>query len=111
MTFSVVINCLDKLFTFCGTPCFAHLNNCPAFVSNEFRCYLLSRGIASSKTSIYHPFGNGQVEKGVDAVWKAVKLGLKTFKLSISRWKLVFDYAFHAIRSLLCVATNETLLD
>ena len=33
---------------------------------------------------------------------------LKTLKLTISRWKLVLDDALHAIRSLLCVATNVT---
>ena len=106
MTSSVVINCFDKLFTLCGTPCFVHSDNGPAFVSSEFRRYLLTRGIASSKSSIYHPSGNGQVKKCVGTVWKALKLCLKTLKLPISRWELVLDNALHAICSLLCVATN-----
>ena len=79
MTSSVVSNCLDKLFTLCGTPCFVHLDNSPAFVSSEFRRYLLNSGIASSKTSIYHPSGNGQAEKCAGIVWKAIELCLKTF--------------------------------
>ena len=108
MTSSVVITCFDKLFTLCGTPCFVHSDNGPAFVSSEFRRYLLHKGIASSKTSIYHPSGNGQVEKCVGTVWKAIKLCLKTLKLPISRRKLVLDNALHAIRFLLCVATNVT---
>ena len=33
---------------------------------------------------------------------------MKTLKLPISRWKLVLDNALHAIRSLLCIATNVT---
>ena len=86
MTSSVVINCLDTLFTLCRTPCFVHSDNGPAFVSSEFRRYLLNRGIASSKSSIYHPCGNGQVEKCVGTVWKAIKLCLKTLKLPSSRW-------------------------
>ena len=65
-------------------------------------------GIASSKSSIYHPSGNGQVEKCVGTVWKAIKLCLKTLKLPISCWELVLDNALHAICSLLCVVTNVT---
>ena len=80
----------------------------PAFVSSGFKRYLLNRGIASSKSSIYHPSGNGQVEKCVGTVWKVIKLCLKTLKLPISRWEIVLDNALHAIRSLLCVATNVT---
>ena len=68
MTSSVVINCLDKLFTLCDKPCFAHLDNGPAFVSSEFRRYLPNRGIASNKSSIYHPSVNDQVEKCVGTV-------------------------------------------
>ena len=45
MTSSVEINCLDKLFTLCGTPCFVHSDNGPAFVSSEFRRYLLNRAL------------------------------------------------------------------
>ena len=108
MTSSVLINCLDKLFTLCDTPCLVHSDNGLAFVSSKFRRYLLNRGIASSKSSIYHPSGNGQVEKCVGIVWKGIKLCLKTLKLPISRWELVLDNALHAIRSLLCVATNVT---
>ena len=85
-----------------------HSDNGPTFVSGEFRRYLLNRGIVSSKSSINHPSGNGQVEKCVGTVWKAIKLCLKTSKLPISRWELVLDNTLHAIRSLLCVATNVT---
>ena len=108
MTSSVVSNCLDKLFTLCGTPCFVHSDNGLALVSSEFRHYLLNMGIASNKTSIYHPSRNGQVEKCVGTVWKAKKLCLKTFKLPISRWELVLDNVLHAICSLLCITTNAT---
>ena len=78
MTSSVAINYHDKLFTLCGTPCVVHSDNGLAFVSSKFRRYLLNRGIASSKFSIYHPSGNGQVEKCVGIVCKAIKLCLKT---------------------------------
>ena len=105
MTSCVVINCLDKLFILCGTSCFVHSDNDPTFVSSEFRRYLLNRGITSNKSSIYHSSGNGQVEKCVGTVRKAIKLCLKR---PISRWELVLDIALRAIRSLLCVGTNVT---
>ena len=59
MTTSTVIECLDKLFTLCGTPEFIHSDNGPAFIFHQFTSYLLQRGISSSKSSIYHPSGNG----------------------------------------------------
>ena len=68
MTSSVVINCLDKLFTLRGTPYFVHSNNGSAFVSSEFRRYFLNRGIASSKCTIYHSSGNGQIEEYIGTV-------------------------------------------
>ena len=37
MTSSVVVNCLDNLFTLCGTPCLVHSDTGPAIVSSKFR--------------------------------------------------------------------------
>ena len=62
MTTSTVIECLEKLFTLCGTTGFIHSDNGSAFISHEFTSYLLQKGISSSKSSIYHPCGNGQAE-------------------------------------------------
>ena len=68
----------------------------------------MKRGIASSKSSIYHPAGNGQAERTVGTVWRAVQLALKTCQLPISRYETVLDNVLHSISSLLCVATNCT---
>ena len=105
---STVIQCLDKLFSLTGTPSFVHSDNATSFASHEFKQYLLRRGIASSKCSIYHPAGNGQAEKTVGTVWKAIQLALQTFNLPLSRYESVLDDVLHSIRSLLCVATNST---
>ena len=81
---STYIGCLDKLFAICVTPRFIHSNNGPCLVSQEFRDYLLRRGISSSKSSVYHPSGNGQTERTVQTVWKTMKLALQAAKLPSS---------------------------
>jgi len=67
-----------------------------------------SEGITSSSSSIYHPPGNGQTEKTVGAVWKAVQLALKNHDLPLSHWEVVLEDVLHSVRSLLCTATNTT---
>ena len=108
MTSSTVIQCLEKLFTLCGTPNFIHTDNGTAFISRDFKQYLLHRGIASSKSSIYHPSGNGQAERTVGTVWKSIQLALKNDALPQSNYEAVLDNVLHSMRSLLCVATNTT---
>ena len=108
MTTSTVIGCLDKLFAICGTPGFIHSDNGPCFVSQEFRDYLLRRGISSSKSSVYHPSGNGQAERTVQTVWKTIKLALHAAKLPSSHWEVVLADCLHSMRSLLCTSTNAT---
>ena len=68
----------------------------------------MSRGIASSISSIYHPVGNGQCEKTVSTVWKTIQLALQTRSLPLSQHENVLDDVLHCIRSLLCVSTNST---
>ena len=108
MTTSTVMQCLDQIFTLCGTPGFIHSDNGSCFTSQEFKTYLIRRGISSSKSSIYHPTGNGQVERTVQTVWKTVQLAVKEAKLSHTQWEAVLADSLHAIRSLLCTATNVT---
>jgi len=72
MTAPTIKRCLDKFFALCGKAGFVHPDNGPAFVSGDFKKYLLRRGTESSSSSIYHPTGNGQAEKTVGTVWKAV---------------------------------------
>jgi len=108
MTTSTVIKCLDRLFALCGTAGFVHSDNGPAFVSKEFKTYLFERGIASSTSSVYHPSGNGQAEKTVGTVWKAIQLALKSLDLPPSHWEVVLEDVLHSMRSLLCTATNTT---
>ena len=108
MTTSTVTQCLDQIFTLCGTAGFIHSDNGPCFVSQEFKTYLRRRGISSSKSSIYHPVGNGQAERTVQTVWKTIQLAMKEANLSLMQWEAVLADSLHSIRSLLCTATNVT---
>ena len=108
MTTWTVTKCLDQIFILSGTSSFVHSNNAPSFCSHEFKTYLTSRGISSSKSSIYNPAGNGKAEKTVQTVWKKIQLALKSYNLPLSRWESVLAEVLHSIRSLLCTKTNAT---
>lgn len=79
-----------------------------AFMSAELKSFLLSKGIATSRSTPYNPKGNGQVERYNGIIWKAVTLALKSRGLDSKRWEEVLPDVLHSIRSLLCTATNCT---
>ena len=108
MDADTVIACLTQLFPLFGLCSYIHSDRGPAFMSSELVSFLHNKGIGVSKKSIYNPRGNGQCEKFNDTIWCAVKLALKNSDLSLSKWVCVLPDALHAIRSLLCTATNET---
>ena len=108
MTRSTVIGCLDKLFAICGTPIFVQSDNGPCFFSQEFKDYLLRRRISCSKSSVYHPSGNGQAEWIIQTVWKTIKLALQAANLPSSHWEAALADCLHSTRSLLCTAANAT---
>ncbi|CAB4035659.1 retrovirus-related Pol poly from transposon [Paramuricea clavata] len=107
MQSSTVIMCLNQLFSLCGMPNYIHSDLGTSFLSRELKDYLTKRGIATSRTTPYHPIGNGQVERYNGIIWKAV-LALRSANLPDSRWELVLADALHSIRSLLCTSTNAT---
>ena len=55
-----VIKCLNQLFSLCGTPSYIHSDRGASFLSNEMKEYLSQKGIATSRTTPYHPIGNSQ---------------------------------------------------
>ena len=64
--------------------------------------------IPTSKTLVYNPASNGQIEKYNDIIWSGVKLALKDQNLLISKWEAVSPRVLHSVRFLLCTATNST---
>ena len=108
MTSATVIRCLTELFVLFGLPNYIHSDRGTSFLSVELRTFLLSKGVASSRTTGYNPQGNGQAEKFNHTVWKGISLSLNDKGLSPKYWQSVLPDVLHAIRSLLCTATNET---
>lgn len=63
VTSTTVINFLKTVFAREGLPCEIVSDNGVQFVSHEFQEFLHQHGIKHSKTSLYHPQANGQVER------------------------------------------------
>ena len=103
-----VIRCLCQLFSLFGMPAYIHSDRGSSFMSGELRQFLLSKGIATSRTTPYNPACNGQVEKYNGTVWKAITMALKTRGLPLTHWQDVLPDALHSLRSLLCTVTNCT---
>ena len=103
-----VIQCLCQLFSLFGMPAYIHSDRGSSFMSQELHQFLVSKGIATSRTTPYNPACNGQVEKYNGTVWKAITMALKTRGLPITHWQDVLPDALHSLRSLLCTATNAT---
>lgn len=77
-------------------------------MAQELKEYLTRIGVATSRTTPYNPQGNGQVERYNGIIWKTINLSLKSRNLPTERWEEVLPVSLHAVRSLLCTATNET---
>lgn len=69
-----VIDFLDKLFLREGLPCTILTDNGPQFCSNVFKEFLSRNGISQTFTSIYHPAGNGIVERFNRVLKNAIQL-------------------------------------
>ena len=108
MTASTVNDCFSQLFSLFGMPSFVHSDRGPSFMSKEVKDFLLSKGVATSRTTPYNPQGNGQVERLNGTLWKAITLSLKSQDLPPSHWEDVLPQALHSIRSLLCTSTNAS---
>ena len=78
-------------------PQFVYFDNAPSFSSGSIKEFLLKCGVASSKSSLYHPTGNSQAEHYIDIVWKSICLSLKSNNLPSSSWKTVLPNALHSI--------------
>ncbi|XP_068229407.1 uncharacterized protein [Palaemon carinicauda] len=55
-----VIKCLESIFILCGMPSFIHSDQGASFMSQELKLYLSQKGVATSRTTPYHPMGNDQ---------------------------------------------------
>ena len=108
MESSTIIKCLSQLFSIFGMPAYIHTDQGSNFMSKELKDFLLSKNVATSRTTSYNPEGNGQCEKLNGTLWKNITLSLKSRGLPQSCWQDVLPDALHSIRSLLCTSTNAT---
>ena len=105
---ATVIKHLTNLFSVFGNPSFVHSEQGTAFMSEELKGFLYSRGIATSRTIAFNPQGNGQVKRYNGIIWQTVGLALRSRNVFIVNWDKVLDVALHCIRSLLSTSTYCT---
>jgi len=105
---STVVECLSSLLCNPGFLSCAHSDRGASFVSQETRTFLTERGFAFSTSTPYHPKGNSQCEQANQTEWRTVKLLLHDKNLTADRCEMLSPEALHAVRSLVCLATNET---
>jgi len=103
-----VINHLSSRLALFGYPQHIHSDRGSSFMSAALKQYLLLRGIATSRSTPYHPQGNSQCECINQTVWRTVKLMLRDKGLSEQAWETVLSETLHSVVSLLCTATNAT---
>ena len=108
MSSTTVISCLSTLFNIFGLLLYVHSDRGSSFISKELKQYLSNRGVASSRSTPYHPTGNAQCERVNQTVWRTVKLMLCNLNLPEPSWEIVLPQSLHAVRSLLCTTTNAT---
>ena len=102
-----VIKALVSLFALFGAPSAIHSDRGTQFESAKLNNFLLRNGVVKSRTTPYHPQGNGQCERINGTILKAISLALRSLGLDKGQWELVLPQALSSIRSLLCTATNE----
>ena len=95
MTTQTVITRLTTLFCTFGLPRFVHTDRSSYFSSKEFEDFLHLRGIATSRTTPYHPIGNSHNEKLSQAIWKTIKLMLHSIQMPEKAWETVLQDATH----------------
>ena len=71
-TADVAITHLRSIFSIFGAPAQLHSDRGSTFECAEFQNFLTSWGVHKTRTTPYHPQGNGQVEKLNGTFWRAV---------------------------------------
>lgn len=77
-------------------------------MSHAVQNFLVKNGISQSRTTPYHPTGNGQCERYNGVLWKKIQLCLADENKDEAHWESVLPKALHAQRTLLCTTTNST---
>ncbi|KRX78130.1 Uncharacterized protein T06_3589 [Trichinella sp. T6] len=88
-TSAVVISNLRQLFTTHGLPEVIVSDNAAAFTSNEFQNFMISNGIRHVTIAPYHPASNGQAERMVQTMKKALQRNVRgNWNIHLARFLL-----------------------
>ena len=98
-TSATVIQCLTSLFSLCGPSESVHSDRGAKFFSAEMSSFLSTWGVHHSRTTSYHPQGNGQTERCNGIIWKTLQGLLVNHTLS-QTWPTVLGEALRCLRSL-----------
>jgi len=83
-----------------GLPSYVHSDRRKAFESEEFCEFLRSWNIRKSRTTLYHPQGNGQNERFNGTIWRTILLRLEQQNKDLTQWREELDFALSNIRAL-----------
>ena len=108
MTDKTVIECLEMLFCSYGPVKSVHSDRGRQFESSNFANFLSRWNVSKSRTTPYHPAGNGQCEHMNGTLWKTLTLRCRDAGKHISKWEEELPYALSNIRSVVSIATGET---
>ena len=99
MKTSTVIKKLTDLFCVFGFSSYTHSDQGFNFMSFEFKSWLHSKGIPTSRTTRYNSRRNGQVERYNGIIWKTVLLALRSKQLPPHTLEVCFTrgFTFHNI--------------
>ena len=103
-----VISCLSSLFYLFGSPLNVHSDRGAQFESQRFVDFLHLFGVTKSRTTSYHPQGNGEVEQMHGTLWKTVTLRLRQARLPVEAWERQLNPALSNLRSLVCRSMGQT---
>jgi len=100
---------LNNLFSFFGFPAYVHSDRGSSFISTDLKAFFAEWGIPFSRSTPYHPTGNSQCERTnkLDCMenYQTVIASPRMARGEVARRS---SRSSHAMRSLLCTATNET---
>lgn len=106
------VSALRSLFARMGIPDQILSDNEPQFTSETFRKFVNANGIKHATTAPYHPSTNGQAERLVQSLMKAVKAEKpgRTLQHKLDRFQLTYRSAPHTTTERRNVKTRLDLI-
>lgn len=105
---TTVQNVLGQIIAIVGPPKSVHTDRGAEFESAKFVEWLAARGIHKSRTTPYHPQGDGQVERYNGVLWNAVLCLLRERGWPLTDWDLALPAALDSLRTLPVKPTGQS---